>query len=408
MESFRRSSPTAIVLQILIVIAIAMACVQAWRADSLAREARVLRDSMTQIDGQVVELEARLQQLGEQAPLRIAAWALAAGLVALFGLYLHGRAMSRAVEATAPGLADATVVPGENTSVDRLDSLLTRIESAVVQVGDASTRAEEASVVLLRASERLSEEIDETAGSVQRLAQQIDALSARADEAASVARHGLAAANDGSRAVDNSIVGMNEIRNQIQTTSQRIKRLGESSQEVGEIVSLISDLTDRTNVLALNAAIQAASAGEAGRGFTLVAEEVQGLAERSGEATRRIVALIAAIQADTREAIEAMERSTAGVVSGAELADEAGRALAEIGRVSQRLARLIEDFSGATSGQAAQAGVLAQTIRSILRVAELARSETADTAGSIRDLAGLARSLTESVAGTGRATGRKP
>jgi twitching motility protein PilJ len=147
------------------------------------------------------------------------------------------------------------------------------------------------------------------------------------------------------QAVQDAIGGMNAIRDQIQETSKRIKRLGESSQEIGEITELISDITEQTNVLALNAAIQAASAGEAGRGFSVVAEEVQRLAERSADATRQIAALVKAIQTDTQDAVAAMERSTQGVVEGAKLSDNAGTALSEIDRVSRRLAELIEQIS---------------------------------------------------------------
>jgi twitching motility protein PilJ len=190
---------------------------------------------------------------------------------------------------------------------------------------------------------------------------------------------------------------MNGIRDQIQDTAKRIKRLGESSQEIGEIVELISDITEQTNVLALNAAIQAASAGEAGRGFTIVAEEVQRLAERSAEATKQISALIRTIQTDTADAVAAMERSTQGVVEGTRLSDEAGRALGEIGRVSTTLAELIDDFSSTTSRQAASAGTVAQSIQRILLVTEQTSEGTLQTAGSIRQLSELAHELKNSV-----------
>src|SRR5512135_447180 len=169
------------------------------------------------------------------------------------------------------------------------------------------------------------------------MARAINQVSASATESAEVARASLAAAEKGQEAVHNAIAGMNEIREHIQETAKRIKRLGESSQEIGEIVELISDITEQTNVLALNAAIQAASAGEAGRGFTVVAEEVQRLAERSGEATKHISAIVKSIQRDTQDAVEAMERSTQGVVEGTKVADEAGQTLHEIEQVSKRL-----------------------------------------------------------------------
>src|SRR5260221_4174713 len=145
---------------------------------------------------------------------------------------------------------------------------------------------------------------------------------------------------------------MNEIREQIQVTSKRIKRLGESSQEIGEIVELISDITEQTNVLALNAAIQAASAGEAGRGFSVVAEEVQRLAERSAEATKQIAAIVKTIQSDTKDAVAAMERSTQGVVEGAKLSDATGQALKEIGDVSNQLSDLIQSYAREAQAQA--------------------------------------------------------
>ncbi len=194
-------------------------------------------------------------------------------------------------------------------------------------------------------------------------------------------------------------MGMNEIRGQIQETSKRIKRLGESSQEIGEIVELISDITEQTNVLALNAAIQAASAGEAGRGFSVVAEEVQRLAERSGEATKQIAAIVKTIQADTHDTISAMENSTRGVVEGAKLSDAAGQALTEISTVSTNLAGLIEGISSDTQAQAAIATNVASTMGEILKITDQTSAGTRQTAESIGELTDLAVELKGSVAG---------
>ncbi|RYE91014.1 MAG: methyl-accepting chemotaxis protein, partial [Oxalobacteraceae bacterium] len=207
----------------------------------------------------------------------------------------------------------------------------------------------------------------------------------------------VAAAAQGSTAVQNAIEGMQEIREQIQETSKRIKRLGESSQEIGEITELISDITEQTNVLALNAAIQAASAGEAGRGFSVVAEEVQRLAERSGDAAKQIGALVRTIQTDTHDAVAAMEKSTQGVVEGARLSDAAGAALSDISRVSNRLGDLIGDMSTATERQATKATGVADKMQQILAVTEQTRQGTRQTALSIQELATLAQELKDSV-----------
>src|SRR4029079_4585577 len=197
----------------------------------------------------------------------------------------------------------------------------------------------------------------------------------------------LAVAEKGAQAVQDAISGMNDIRDQIQETSKRIKRLGESSQEIGEIVELISDITEQTNVLALNAAIQAASAGEAGRGFSVVAEEVQRLAERSGQATKQIGAIVKTIQADTQDAVAAMEKSTQGVVEGAKLSDAAGQALSEIDAVTKMLATLIAQISSATQTQANATNKVAQNMQDILEITRQTTRGTQQAARSIPDAA---------------------
>jgi twitching motility protein PilJ len=303
------------------------------------------------------------------------------------------------VNATVSEDITGAIADSINYTIEELRVLVGRINDAAGRVTQATEIAQQTSAELLAAAERQSQEIQDAGRSALDMARQMSQVSGDANQSAQVARQSLAAAGKGTQAVQDSIKGMNEIREQIQETSKRIKRLGESSQEIGEIVELISDITEQTNVLALNAAIQAASAGEAGRGFTVVAEEVQRLAERSGEATKQIAAIVKTIQTDTQDAVSAMEESTQGVVEGAKLSDAAGQALAEIGAVSQTLAQLIENISSATRQQADSATGVASKMQEILRVTEQTTAGTQKTANAVGELAGLATELKGSVAG---------
>ena len=286
-----------------------------------------------------------------------------------------------------------------NYTIEELRLLVGRINDAANRVTAATEIARQTSTELLSAAEKQSREIQDAGLSALAMARSMSEVSGSATRSAQVARQSLAAAQKGTQAVEDSIKGMNEIRYQIQETSKRIKRLGESSQEIGEIVELISDITEQTNVLALNAAIQAASAGDAGRGFTVVAEEVQRLAERSAEATKQIAAIVRTIQSDTQDAVSAMEQSTQGVVAGARLSDAAGQALAEIGQVSRNLSDLIENISNSTQGQARSATSVVKLMQDILSVTKQTTAGTRRTAEAVDELTALASELKGSVAG---------
>ena len=286
-----------------------------------------------------------------------------------------------------------------NYTIDELRALVTGVNNASTQVSAKSQQAQAVSVQLLDAAEKQSKEIQSTTEQVLSVATTLSSVSTNAEESSKVALRSLAAADKGRLAVQNSISGMNDIREQIQETSKRIKRLGESSQEIGEIVELISDITEQTNVLALNAAIQAASAGDAGRGFSVVAEEVQRLAERSAEATKQIGAIVKTIQADTQDAVAAMEKSTTGVVEGAKLSDAAGQALSEIDSVTKNLAGLIQRISSDTQAQAASANKVARNMQDILEINRQTTTGTQQTASSIKELAEVASDLKASVSG---------
>ena len=301
-------------------------------------------------------------------------------------------------EATVTEDITGAIADSVNYTVEELRMLVGNVQNTVTRVAQTTSQVENTSTELLAASTEQLREIRETGQSVLDMAARINVVSSQAQESASVARNSLMAAESGLSAVQNAIGGMNSIRDQIQETSKRIKRLGESSQEIGEITELISDITEQTNVLALNAAIQAASAGEAGRGFSVVAEEVQRLAERSADATRQISALVKAIQTDTKDAVAAMERSTQGVVEGARLSDNAGTALTEIDRVSRQLADLIAQISDSASREAVSANEVAGNIQHIFAVTEQTGEGTRSTANQVRELSRMAEELRESVA----------
>ena len=286
-----------------------------------------------------------------------------------------------------------------NYTIDSLRGLVTGINRASQQVSAATGQAQATSVGLLSAAEKQSSQIAETTEAFGDMTRSILQVSSNASQASQVAQRSLQAATQGSKAVQNTIAGMNGIREQIQETSKRIKRLGESSQEIGEIVELISDITEQTNILALNAAIQAASAGEAGRGFTVVAEEVQRLAVRSSEATKQIGAIVKTIQTDTNSAVAAMEKSTEGVVEGARLSDAAGKALTEIETVSNSLARLIQSISTATEAQTQVATTVTKNMQQIQEITSQTTEGTKQTAESVGQLNKLAEELRDSVAG---------
>jgi twitching motility protein PilJ len=301
-------------------------------------------------------------------------------------------------QATVTEDITGAIADSVNYTVEELRTLVSQVQSTATRVTETTQQVEQTSTELLAASTEQLREIRSTGDSVLQMAGRINEVSARAQQSAQVARQSLRASESGLQAVQNSIGGMNSIREQIQETSKRIKRLGESSQEIGEITELISDITEQTNVLALNAAIQAASAGDAGRGFSVVAEEVQRLAERSGDATRQIAAIVRTIQTDTQDAVAAMERSTQGVVEGAKLSDAAGAALADIDRVTRELAELIERISEQTSREADSANVVAANIQHIFAVTEQTSQGTRSTAQMVRELSRSAEELKASVA----------
>ncbi len=300
-------------------------------------------------------------------------------------------------QATVTEDITGAIADSVNYTVEELRTLVAQVQGTAARVTETTLQVDQNSTELLAASTEQLHEIRSTGEAVLQMAGRINEVSTQAQQTASVAQRSRSAAESGLLAMHNTMDGMNVIREQIQETSKRIKRLGESSQEIGEITELISDITEQTNVLALNAAIQAASAGEAGRGFSVVAEEVQRLAERSGDATRRIAALVRTIQTDTQDATAAMERSTQNVVEGTKLSDAAGTALTDIDAVSRQLSELIAQISVQALSEAKLANEVAANIQHIFAVTEQTSEGTRSTAQMVHQLSRIAEELRASV-----------
>jgi twitching motility protein PilJ len=286
-----------------------------------------------------------------------------------------------------------------NFAIDQMRGLVSNINNLSVQVASAASATEGTAGNLSKAAESQAKEIGAATRAINEMAVSIDQVSSNAAESAAVAERAVDIANNGSHVVQATIQGMDTIRGQIQETSKRIKRLGESSQEIGDIVSLINDIADQTNILSLNAAIQASMAGDAGRGFAVVADEVQRLAERSSAATKQIAALVKTIQTDTNEAVISMEQTTAEVVGGAKRAQDAGVALEEIEGVSTSLAELIQNISNAARQQAVSAGHISNTMTVIQEITAQTVNTTEQTAKSIGQLTTMANEMRSSVEG---------
>jgi len=303
------------------------------------------------------------------------------------------------VEATVTEDFTGTIADSINFAIGELRSLVENVASSSAKVTGSADATRATSLQLAESAEHQAQEIAGASAAINEMAITIDQVSSNSAESAAVAERSVSIAKNGALLVRNTIDGMDTIREQIQDTAKRIKRLGESSQEIGDIVSLINEIADQTNILALNAAIQAAMAGEAGRGFAVVADEVQRLAERSATATKQIAGLVKTIQTDTNEAVSSMEQTTAEVVKGAELANSAGTALEEIESVSTNLAELIQDISEAAKHQATTSAHISNTMNVIQEITSQTLSGTNDTANSIGELAGMAVEMKDSVSG---------
>jgi twitching motility protein PilJ len=303
------------------------------------------------------------------------------------------------VQATVTEDITGAIADSINYAVDALRGLVMTINQSAIQLDSATRQTQALSQHLAKASGAQSKQISSATESAGGMASSVAEVSGNAERAADVARHSVEVAHKGGDAVRRTIDGMNTIRETIQETSKRIKRLGESSQEIGNIVELINDIAEQTNILALNASIQASMAGEAGRGFAVVADEVQRLAERAANATKQIEVLVRTIQTDTNEAVVSMERSTTDVVGGALLAENAGAALEEIEQVSNQIASLVQNISASSRQQTGGAQNIARNMQVLKEISVQTADSTNATSTAIAKLAELSAGLRRAAAG---------
>lgn len=303
------------------------------------------------------------------------------------------------VEATVGEDFTGPIADSINYAVGKLRELVSSITGVALEVTSSIESSEQLIASLNEASRRQDESIDAVYASIRQIGTDITRVVDNAQKSLGVAEASVQTATGGGQVVKDTIKGMDRIRDQIQDTSKRIKRLGESSQEIGGFVALINDIAEHTNTLSLNAAIQAASAGEAGRGFAVVADEVHALAQRSGDATRQIETLVKAIQRDIKEAVQSMEQTTSEVVAGTGLARRAGEALDDIQRVSHELADLVSNITEATRNQSRSSTELTGSMEVIRKVTSVTSSGIADTREFMTKLGAIAERLKQTAAG---------
>jgi len=303
------------------------------------------------------------------------------------------------VQATVTEDITGAIADSINYAIEALRELVQTVNDSSILVDAAAKQTEATSTQLVKSAETQAKQAASASDSVATMAASVEEISGNAERCSDVARHAVDIAHKGGEAVRRTIAGMNTIRETIQDTSKRIKRLGESSQEIGNIVELIEEIAEQTNILALNASIEASRAGESSRGFAVVADEVQKLAERSATATRKIEVLVSTIQSDTNEAVVSMERSTTDVVGGALLAENAGAALEEIEQVSHQMAVLIQNISETGRDQKSLATAINKNMLVLRQIASKTTQSTAQTSAAIHKLSELASQLRETVRG---------
>jgi methyl-accepting chemotaxis protein len=289
------------------------------------------------------------------------------------------------------------VVDSVNYMLDNFARVLERVRKSAIDVASNANEILISSEQMSAGATQQDQEITNTSSAVEELTVSMKQVSNNAEASAEAARRALDAAEQGNRAVRDTLEGMQRIRASVQATAKKIKSLGDRSLEISEIINVINDITEQTNLLALNAAIEAARAGEAGRGFAVVADEVRKLAEHSRTATKDIAALIKAIQAETNEAVVVMEEGTKEVEVGARLADQAGKALEAISSVVRQSAELVQEISLASKQQVRGTEGVANAMQIISNITRQTSQGARSTARTVEHMVKLSEQLNEAL-----------
>ncbi len=285
-----------------------------------------------------------------------------------------------------------------NTVGESLDKALQDVTHAVQATASASSEISSSTEQMAAGAQEQTSQASEVAGAVEEMTKTIMENSKNANQTADTAKQAKHSAEQGGKVVQETVTGMKRIAEVVKKSAETVQELGKSSNQIGEIIGVIDDIADQTNLLALNAAIEAARAGEQGRGFAVVADEVRKLAERTTKATKEIASMIKKIQSDTTGAVASMEEGTKEVDNGIKLADKAGSSLNEIVGVSQKVTDMVTQIAAASEQQSSASEQISKNVEAISTVTSQTASSTQQIARAAEDLNRLTENLQQLIA----------
>jgi methyl-accepting chemotaxis protein len=290
------------------------------------------------------------------------------------------------------------IVNSLNKMGESVSRVLNQVKEAVQATASAANQISSSTEEMAAGAQEQSAQATEVAGAVEEMTKTIYETTKNTGQATEASKNSGRVAKEGGKVVEETIEGMIRISDVVRKSAETVQALGKSSDQIGEIVQVIDDIADQTNLLALNAAIEAARAGEQGRGFAVVADEVRKLAERTTKATKEIATMIKQIQKDTNGAVESMEEGTKEVEVGKQLAEKAGRSLQEIIHGAENVVDIVSQVAAASEEQSSAAEQISKNIESISSVTQESASGIQQIAHASEDLNRLTLNLQELVA----------